>query len=272
MAGSVGEWQQVRRKKGARRSRGPDRHGRSEADDTVDVDSLRDRVTAAMTELRCEDFCQVWAELLAGCLAEDSERVHPPQDRAMPTPELDCVCYGLGSFSSCVASRFQLALLLLLLDKLQIPPWRCCVFDPVFSPAEGAVLQGLGLTVLTENEALYNNLLWRNWSTETLPHLSILGNSFRGIQERMLDRVLRRDYSYIAAAVGACEETVLSPPSTRFLDVFNDTALLRFPPTHLATLPPHIWANPPEPKYQHCEDLEIIQVESGGDTGVKRMG
>lgn len=34
--------------------------------------------------------------------------------------QLDCVCYGLGSFSSCVAARYQLAMLLLLLDAGQV--------------------------------------------------------------------------------------------------------------------------------------------------------
>lgn len=32
----------------------------------------------------------------------------------------DCVCYGLGSFSMCVSARYQLALLLLLLDTLKV--------------------------------------------------------------------------------------------------------------------------------------------------------
>ena len=33
-------------------------------------------------------------------------------------------------------------------------------------------------------KALYNNLLWRNWERDTLPLLTIIGNSFSGIQER----------------------------------------------------------------------------------------
>jgi len=34
--------------------------------------------------------------------------------------QLDCVCYGLGSFSSCVSARYQLAMLLLLLEAGQV--------------------------------------------------------------------------------------------------------------------------------------------------------
>lgn len=33
-------------------------------------------------------------------------------------------------------------------------------------------------------KALYNNLLWRNWSPAALSKLVIIGNSFRGIEER----------------------------------------------------------------------------------------
>lgn len=33
-------------------------------------------------------------------------------------------------------------------------------------------------------KALYNNLLWRNWSAEALSKMVIIGNSFRGIEER----------------------------------------------------------------------------------------
>ncbi|KAM6964944.1 SRR1-like protein, partial [Aplochiton taeniatus] len=190
--------------------------------------------------------------------------------------ELDCVCYGLGSFSSCVSARYQLALLLLLLDALQIPVQECRVYDPVFSSGEREVLRELGFTVLTENEegkrlvsrptlfylihcgkALYNNLLWKNWCRDTLPLLRIIGNSFYGIQERMIDRDFQRDYRYIAQAVGISKEWTLPCPA-RLLDVFNDTALITFSPSGLQKLPESTWVEPPEPHYQDCDELEII--------------
>lgn len=33
-------------------------------------------------------------------------------------------------------------------------------------------------------KALYNNLLWRNWSVGALSNIVIIGNSFKGIEER----------------------------------------------------------------------------------------
>lgn len=32
--------------------------------------------------------------------------------------------------------------------------------------------------------ALYNNLLWSNWSADALSKVVIIGNSFRGLEER----------------------------------------------------------------------------------------
>uniref|UniRef100_A0A673HRG3 SRR1 domain containing n=1 Tax=Sinocyclocheilus rhinocerous TaxID=307959 RepID=A0A673HRG3_9TELE len=149
---------------------------------------------------------------------------------------------GLGHFASCVSSEYD-------------------------------ALKELGFTVLTENEegkravyqptlfylmhcgkALYNNLLWRNWTPQTLPKLIIIGNSFHGIQERMIQREFERDYS------GVCDETSL-PCSPRFLDVFSDTALIQFPLENRNKLPECMWIEPSEPLYQHCQDLEIIQKE-----------
>ncbi|XP_056385223.1 SRR1-like protein isoform X2 [Hyla sarda] len=128
----------------------------------------------------------------------------------------NCVCYGLGNFTSCVVSRNQMALLLLFMETFKIPRHQCYVFDPIFSPLEIAVLQKLGLTVLMKNEegkhavckptvfymlhcgkALYNNLLWKNWSCDSLSQMIIIGNSFKGIEERLLSRILQRDYMYV---------------------------------------------------------------------------
>ena len=32
--------------------------------------------------------------------------------------------------------------------------------------------------------ALYNNLLWSNWSVDALSKMVVIGNSFRGLEER----------------------------------------------------------------------------------------
>ncbi|XP_063050279.1 SRR1-like protein [Engraulis encrasicolus] len=206
-----------------------------------------------------------------------STRAGVPQKGAESGGVQESVCYGLGSFSTCVTARYQLALLLLLLDALEIAVERCSVYDPVFSTSECETLRNLGFKVILENEegkravhqptlfylmhcgkALYNNLLWRNWNCHDLVNLVVIGNSFLGIQERTLQRELERDYPYLLTATGVCEETAL-PCSQRFLDVFNDTSLIRFRPESLRQLPASSWTDPEEPQYQHCQDLEIIR-------------
>ncbi|XP_033030650.1 SRR1-like protein isoform X1 [Lacerta agilis] len=190
---------------------------------------------------------------------------------------LQCVCYGIGNFSSCVQARYQLAFLLLLLEELKIPEDLCYIFDPVFSTLEIKVLAHLGLTVLLENEegkrcihnptifymvhcgkALYNNLLWSNWSIEALSRTVIIGNSFKGIEDRVLSRIFQKDYSYIAKVLIATDEEAL-PSHPQYLDIFNDTSVHCFPLEKLRELPPEIWKLQEEPVYPDEDQPEIIR-------------
>lgn len=135
-------------------------------------------------------------------------------------------------------------------------------------------------------KALYNNLLWKNWNTQCLPLMIIVGNTFNGMRDRFvqcmnnvdasqewdlimfsvscfirtIDREFQRDYSYISQAQSVCEERELPCPP-QLIDVFSDTAAITFPPNSLNRLPQSTWAEPPEPQYEHCPDLEIIRRE-----------
>ncbi|KAM9178596.1 SRR1-like protein [Mergus octosetaceus] len=195
-----------------------------------------------------------------------------------------CVCYGLGRFGTCPNARQQLAFLLLLLERMEVPPDHCLVFDPAFSELEVAALGELGLRLLAENEegkhqvrdsptlfymvhcgkALYNNLLWRNWAPAALSNMVIIGNSFKGMQERVLSRILERDYSYIAKILKGTEEVAL-PAHPRYTDTFNDTSVHWFPLHKLEQLSAEVWEFLEEPTYQECEDLEIIRKEDKGN-------
>lgn len=199
-------------------------------------------------------------------------------------PPALCICYGLGRFGGCPAARHQLAFLLLLLEELGVPPDRCSLFDPVFSAQEAAALGELGLRLLPDNEegkhgiegsatlfymvhcgkALYNNLLWRNWSEGALSKMVIIGNSFKGMEERVLSGILERDYSYIAKVLKGTEEVAL-PAHPRYLDTFNDTSVHWFPLHKLKELAPEVWDFVEEPTYQDCDDLEIIRKGDRAD-------
>ncbi|XP_069788972.1 SRR1-like protein isoform X2 [Narcine bancroftii] len=207
--------------------------------------------------------------------AEFLESRKDDADRCRTTMNL--VCYGIGNFSNSVSSRYQLALLFLLLETLQISQLSCLLFDPLFTEWEKRFLKDCGLVVIEENEegkrsinqptlfymihcgkALYNNLLWKNWSPQQLANTIIIGNSFKGIEERLPTRVLQRDYMYISNILAVTEETAF-PYSNRYLDIFNDTSIHQFPRAKLDSKPTEFWANAAEPTYQQCEDLEIIQ-------------
>ncbi|XP_060927651.1 SRR1-like protein [Limanda limanda] len=294
MSDTGDEWQVARRRKGAARRSKTHQvcSGSTSSQEQMDVEKTVKRIRDSASELRCEDFWQEWKGLLLA--AGSTSRSKPPENKDYEDPteqleedrehrqcqQLQCVCYGLGSFSSCAAARYQLAMLLLLLDAGQIPLEDCYVYDPVFSTGERDVLEKLGLSVLTENEegkhlatkptlfflmhcgkALYNNLLWKNWSTQSLPAMTIIGNSFNSMRDRAIDREFERDYSYISQAAGVCEERQLSCPP-RFTDVFSDTAVITFHASSVNRLPQSTWAAPPEPQYQHCSDLEIIQRQT----------
>ncbi|XP_075625902.1 SRR1-like protein isoform X2 [Balearica regulorum gibbericeps] len=221
--------------------------------------------------------------LSSGFWAASAGAVRAPLGGSSEPPSR-CVCYGLGRFSGCPAARLQLAFLLLLLEELGVPPGRCSLFDPVFSARELAALARLGLRLLPDNEegkhgvegsgtlfymvhcgkALYNNLLWRNWSAGALSKMVIIGNSFKGMEERLLSRILERDYSYIAKVLKGTEEVAL-PAHPRYLDTFNDTSVHWFPLPKLKELSPEVWDFVEEPTYEECDDLEIIRKEDSAD-------
>ncbi|XP_033123502.1 SRR1-like protein [Anneissia japonica] len=189
------------------------------------------------------------------------------------------VCYGLGNFSSCVNARYQLALLLLLLDHFQIAPSRGFCYDPVFTTAENDILKRYDLSCLKSNEEgkrrvykptiffmphcgkpLYNNLLWCNWGN-SLANLIIIGNSFQQLEERFPSKVLEEEVPYIKAILPFVHQVDIVN-NFKFLDVFNDIGVHVFPTSTLQQAPPMMWTFKKEPSYSHLTDVEIIVNKS----------
>ncbi|XP_006007269.1 SRR1-like protein [Latimeria chalumnae] len=317
MAGTDGAWQVVRKKKRGKVQRRGNLVKKTEEFASGDDDVLnyaqysqkiKQRLTEAMRELTSSEFLDPLLKIVQNCfvkcfpnkeeMPKTSEKVHSTHqirtentrqkcvhlehqatifNSGFDTVTLDCVCYGIGNFSSCPAPKYQLALLLLLLEKLKIPKERCYVFDPLFSKSEITFLKDLGLTVILENEegkrkihkltifymvhcgnALYNNLLWRNWSVEELSKIFIIGNSFRGIEERLVTRILQENYKYIFEILKVTEESPL-PYSLEYEDIFNDTSIHWFPSQKLYEIPSRSWESPAEPIYRESEETGIIR-------------
>ncbi|XP_077617620.1 SRR1-like protein [Crocuta crocuta] len=325
MAAAVEPWQAAgarrKRRSAARRPRGgAAAAGRLEAEPEADSRAVLRRIREAEEDLLLSDFWSLALETINGCLtqhlsqletpgralsealgnlhlhslpdASDAAPGSVPGDTLVPgSRHLKCVCYGLGNFATCVIARNQLAFLLLFLEKCQIPRRHCWVYDPLFSQLEIAVLDGLGVTVLSENEegrrcvggeptvfymphcgtALYNNLLWSNWSAGALSRMLVVGNSFRGLEERLLSRVLHKNYPYVAKVLQGLEERGL-PQTPPYADVFNDMSVHWFPAEKLLRLPPDTWAFREEPDYGDCEDLEIIRSRTSGPSAASPTG
>ncbi|XP_051828992.1 SRR1-like protein isoform X1 [Antechinus flavipes] len=304
-APAVGGWRTVPKRRGRR-----PRPGRAAADAEApegsrDGSAVRRRVCEARDDLQISDFWHLTEGIIQKCFTEPLEQLqvatepisevleHLHLEPSQPVEASNsnlrgdslkrarcfkCVCYGIGKFASCVIARNQLAFLLLLLEKLQIPRNHCYIFDPLFNELEISVLNTLGLTVLKENEegkrnicgeptifymihcgtALYNNLLWSNWSVDSLSKMMIIGNSFRRIEGKLLTRILQKKYPYVANILKGTEE-IEFPQTLQYMDVFNDTAIHRFPLRKLKELPDEIWAFQEEPDYSESEELEIIR-------------
>uniref|UniRef100_UPI00398EECE3 SRR1-like protein isoform X1 n=1 Tax=Pristiophorus japonicus TaxID=55135 RepID=UPI00398EECE3 len=294
------EWKTVSKKKGVKKRRNNvrDRRGFPHEIQFLSVaegQRIQQKIKDAVEELRSSEF---WTDCLETIRRAVNEyRTAPLASPSGPSrvggaPEaleyekddadhcgtmLDMVCYGIGNFSSSVSSRYQLALLFLLLETLQIPRAGCLLFDPLFTEWEKSFLKEHGMVVIVENEegkrsvdrptlfymvhcgkALYNNLLWKNWSPQKLAQTILIGNSFKGIEERLPARMLQRDYTYISHILAVTEEAAF-PSCSRYMDVFNDTAIHQFPRKKLDAKSKEFWEGAAEPTYQQCEDLEIIQ-------------
>ncbi|KAG7201019.1 hypothetical protein KM043_003371 [Ampulex compressa] len=148
----------------------------------------------------------------------------------------EIVCYGLGQFSCRRASKYQLALLVLLKTQYGCPVH---VYDPSFLTKEVEVLRGMGFEIIGKNEEgkriigdgttlmymphcptqLTNNFLYANWGKQ-LSHCVIMANSFS------------------------------------YQEVFNDFNLHFFPLRNLDKVPSDFWKQRNEPSY-YKSDVEF---------------
>jgi hypothetical protein len=187
---------------------------------------------------------------------------------------IEIICLGLGRFSDCVISRYQLAFILLLKEEFRIEKFR--VFDPVFSGQEKELLSYLDCEVLEENlegkylaerptlfyfphcpKQLSNNLLWKNWSPNRLKSLILISNSFRNILDSTPERLLRPNAHYLLEISPYVTEESLAN-SFKFNDIFNDTSIHSFQAEKLASINAEFWSKNQEPTYEK-EDLEFVK-------------
>lgn len=176
----------------------------------------------------------------------------------------DIICYGLGSFGTDRQACSQLGLLIALKERTGTT--RVLGYDPLWNSLELAALRALGCELIKSNECgrrtveratlffmphcclqLYDNLLWANWSPESLGNLSIIGNSIDGYDLR-LGRKFQEKAWFMSTIHKSCIERSIDnkfEPEVRLLvalaqvdvheqGVFNDLSFHEFPEQKMA--------------------------------------
>lgn len=193
----------------------------------------------------------------------------------------EILCLGLGSFSSCLTARYQLAFLLAIKDHLNS---LIKVYDPLFNVNEISCLKNLGCNVLSINKEgkhkiesktlvllphcpkqLINNFLWCNWG-KGLSNCIIVGNSFSDIIDSNSNKFLRDNLSYIFNIYSEVEEIKVEN-SFRFKDIFNNLSVHTFPEYKINKISEEIWKLDIEPMYKDSE-IEFIteKIETSIET------
>ncbi|XP_078739686.1 SRR1-like protein isoform X2 [Lampetra fluviatilis] len=255
--GGGGEWRMVRRRHGKRSGVGrlphpphpPPHHDRPRAHETqLTCAQILRSLEMARAELEMMEFTEKCVALVRSVVeAVKMDTEGWTTQRRNHARALEVVAYGVGRFAICPTARYQLALLCIITDSLQVVRSKVSVYDPVFSAVEEQTLTSLGMSLVRYNEegkrrvsgptlfylphcgkALSNNLLWSNWDPRSLAQTILIGNSLSSVVSSLPSRILDRDYRLIH------KEVALPALPPRLSDVFNDTTLHHFPPRRIS--------------------------------------
>ncbi|KAF2368677.1 Sensitivity To Red Light Reduced-like SRR1 [Trinorchestia longiramus] len=183
--------------------------------------------------------------------------------------------YGLGSPSTNRNSRTQLAVLLQVSTALECP--KTLLYDPVFEPGDIKLLNDYKLSVMNRNEecfrsvqertifymphccwAMYNNVLWANWTPSKLRHVIIVGNNICNAVAQS-DSVFKTTYKFISAILDKELFEVRALPSLKKCnDALVDSAVIVF---HSDKFPSDktFWQRGPKPEYKGAHFGELIE-------------
>ncbi|KAA0201763.1 hypothetical protein HAZT_HAZT005797 [Hyalella azteca] len=187
------------------------------------------------------------------------------------------ICYGLGSPSSNRNSRAQLAVLLQLIQALKCP--NVFLYDPVFEANDKKLFDNYKLFVLGKNEeclravnertifymphccwAMYNNVLWANWTPKRLANVVFVGNNIQNKAEAECDSTFKSMYRFICDSLerDMCEVIAL-PSLNKGMDSFEDTAVIVFHPGRFPIEDKLFWKRGPKPDYKGAHFGELIE-------------
>jgi len=153
------------------------------------------------------------------------------------------LCLGLGSPATSQNARAQLAFLIETCQRFNVDNANISIYDPVFTAEDNAILNELGVRVLTENRKgnyllnkpticfmphcdmeLYEALLQSNWGPERIPNLFLVANRLADYVDSRPNRLLVTKAPCILRLAPIIECLQL-PPSTRWPTAFNNLAI-----------------------------------------------
>ena len=261
VAMSSSEWSVVG-KKGRRRVE-KHQHGHEHSNETLEP---HDTTACVTLEEAKASLLRLSIDVAASAFFKSIERAFTAVEEACSVPSNDdslpaqttywsqfsCVrCYGLGSPTSSLNARAQLALVVPLL-KLLTNSTSICFYDPIFSALDKDLIAACGYSVLSAEEAqahtaqgptffymphcdasIYNDVLDINWSIDQLVNIAILGNSFEGMQDRWSGPTFKRRAGRPHRVLALTDhdlvrEEKLQGSGFRVDTAFNDTSLQVF--------------------------------------------
>jgi len=181
---------------------------------------------------------------------------------SLERPLQTIVCLALGKFSESLLSRFQLAFLLLLREKLKIPVEIC---DPAFTQLELSMLKDFRLFIIPNTRGsfplsrptlfflphsshqLTNNVLFSNWEPSRLPYCILLSNELSTIREDVIFRRNPEKLEYILKSESVAQVVNLED-DFEYANVFSETAIHYFPESECSKMKESFW-NQHEPRY-----------------------
>ncbi|XP_023244184.1 SRR1-like protein [Centruroides sculpturatus] len=232
----------------------------------TDFETVLKKVEECKAEIRSSDFYLNFYEIFKKCVVTNSGKSEDGKRNVQ-----NIVCYGLGSVSTSLAARYQLALLLLM--KEFTGSSNPLLYDPIFSKLDWKILTRFHCRAIRKNEEgkrkidgrtlffmphcgrpLYNSILWANWSPDGLNDVILIGNSFNNFVFSLPEKTLNK-FSYLCRVKSAVTEYNV-PNTFRFQDIFNNMSIHVFDLRVLRNFPKQNWKDHAEPFY-HGDD-EII--------------
>jgi len=246
-------------------------------DEDFNVEYCKTKIEEYKLELKQSSFwtdCEALLHHSLSCVTRNCTYQFKETDQVGNETKLfqEIVVYGIGCISQSHISKYQLAWVLLIIERLKAP---CHFYDPVMNEKEVEILKDYGMVNITENEeckrdvtvqtlfimmhcgkAMYNNLLWKNWNESALEKVFIVGNSFAGYEERVPSRILIESAKYLKEIIPFTVQHNISNSFTHD-DIFNDTSIHSFPKSLLSQIPQTLWLDDREP-VRNRDDVEII--------------